>query len=454
MEPRIQYAKTTDGVSIAFWTLGEGMPYVSVPVFPTHIQLEWHWPEYRRIYERLAEKRMVVRYDGRGSGLSDRDVTDFSLDAFVLDLEAVVDGLALERFALGGVLHAGPVAIAYAARHPERVSHLCLWCTCARYTDYPASTPQLQAIRPLMDRDWETYTETLAHVALGWSAGEEARVYAAFMRECTTQEAARAFFSEMDQYDVRPLLPELRVPTLVVHRRQVPSPDVALARHLASRIPDARLLLVEGTSPNPASGDTEAWVAALEEFLGEGEEPAHVAEAPEAGAFRTVLFTDVEGSTALTQRLGDAKARDVLRTHERIVRDALRAHGGSEVKTMGDGFMASFGSATRALECAIAMQRAFAEWNAAGAQGLAPLHVRIGLNAGEPIAEEADLFGTAVILAARIAAKAEGGEVLAANVVRELAMGKGFLFSDRGDVVLRGFEDPVRLYEVRWREDE
>jgi class 3 adenylate cyclase len=195
----------------------------------------------------------------------------------------------------------------------------------------------------------------------------------------------------------------------------------------------------------------EAVLQAIDDFLAEGEEPTTKTEVPVAGAFRTVLFTDVEGSTALTQRLGDARAREVLREHERIVREALKSHGGSEVKALGDGFMASFSSATRALECAIAMQRAFAEHNAGvGAQGLAPLHIRIGLNAGEPIAEQEDLFGTAVNLAARIAAKAEGGEILVANVIRELAAGKGFLFADRGSVALRGFEDPVRLFEARW----
>jgi class 3 adenylate cyclase len=205
----------------------------------------------------------------------------------------------------------------------------------------------------------------------------------------------------------------------------------------------------------------EAVASAIDEFLGEGEEPAHAAEAPEAGAFRTILFTDMEGSTLLTQRLGDAKARAVLREHERITREALRVHGGAEVKTMGDGFMACFTSATRALECAIALQRAFAEHNAALLRQAQDAHtepvevrIRIGLNAGEPIAEDEDLFGTAVNMAARIAAKAEGGEILTSDVVRQLVAGKGFLFSDRGDVALRGFEDPVRLYDVRWRESE
>ena len=200
-------------------------------------------------------------------------------------------------------------------------------------------------------------------------------------------------------------------------------------------------------------GDTDAVIGAIDEFLGEGQEPAVGAKTLAAEAIHTILCTDVEGSTALTQRLGDAKARELLREHERMVRDALKAHGGSEVKTMGDGFMASFSSATKALECAIAMQRAFAAWNqGVGAQGLAPLHVRIGLNAGEPIAEDEDLFGTAVNLAARICAHAEAAQILAPIVVRELAAGKQFLFADLGETELRGFEDPVRLYEVRWQQ--
>jgi class 3 adenylate cyclase len=191
---------------------------------------------------------------------------------------------------------------------------------------------------------------------------------------------------------------------------------------------------------------------AIDEFLSEGEESAI---APVLGSedIHTILFTDVEGSTALTQRLGDAKARDLLREHERITRDALKQHGGSEVKTMGDGFMTSFTSATKALECAIAMQRALGQRNESAEESV---RVRIGLNAGEPIAEDdpggrGDLFGTAVNMAARIAGKAEGGEILASNVVRELVAGKGFLFNDRGETELRGFEDPVRIYEVRWR---
>jgi class 3 adenylate cyclase len=460
MEPRIQYAQTKDGVNIAYWTLGEGMTFVQMPPLPdSHIQLEWQFPEVRSWYERLAEKRKLVRYDGRGSGLSDRDVADYSLEGHVLDLEAMADRLGLDRFVLLGALHAGPVAITYAARYPERVSHLVLWCSYAQASEYLRLSPRIQAIRSLMEQDYELYTETIAHVAYGWSAGEEARRWAKFLRECHTQEESRAAFSAIREFDATALLPQVQSPTLVLHRRQIPFPDVVLAKDLASRIPDARLAVLEGTTIGPWVGDMEAVIAAIEEFLGEGEEAAAGAE-PAAGAMVTILFTDMEGSTSLTQRLGDAKAQEVLRTHNAIVRDALQAQSGSEIKHTGDGIMASFGSASRALECAIAMQRAFAEQNEAatarpstGSGRAEVIRVRIGLNAGEPIAEDKDLFGTAVQLAARICGQAEPGQILAPIVVRELAAGKRFLFADRGEVALRGFEDPVRLYEVRWRED-
>jgi class 3 adenylate cyclase len=148
----------------------------------------------------------------------------------------------------------------------------------------------------------------------------------------------------------------------------------------------------------------------------------------------------------MMQRLGDDAGRDVLREHEDTTRRLLRAHGGEEVKSMGDGFMASFASVSGAVECAINLQREFAKLEGE------PISVRIGLNAGEPIEEGGDLFGATVILASRIANQAEGGEILASDVVRALCAGKGFMFADRGDVAIRGFEDPVRLHQVRWAE--
>ncbi|KKK60893.1 hypothetical protein LCGC14_3019810, partial [marine sediment metagenome] len=360
--------------------MGEGAPLVLMWNPGSHIRQQWEVPEFRTWYGRLAQKRMLVQYDHRGTGLSQRDVSDFSVEALSLDLEAVVDRLELERFALWGNVTMGPVAIAYAARHPERVSHLILWCSYARASD-SLKSPQAQALERLLMDNWELYTDTLAHYAFGWGGGEAARLYAATIREGITQETLRGFQHQLFTADVTDLLPQVRAPTLVLHRRQFRLVSVDVATDLASRIPNAQLVLLEGESGNFTQENGQAVLDAINDFLGEGEQGTTPVERAEVGAFRTILFTDVEGSTALTQRLGDAEARELLREHERTVREALKAHGGSEVKTMGDGFMASFSSATKALESAIAMQRAFAEHNESAAE---PILVRVGLNAGEP----------------------------------------------------------------------
>jgi len=456
MEPRIRYARTEDGVSIAYWTLGEGTPLVWMP-FPTssHTQLEWRIAANRDMYGRIAEHRKLVRYDGRGLGLSDRNVADYSLDALVSDLEAVVDHLDLAKFALVASSRGCPAGIVYATRNPERVSHLVLWSAMARMDD-ESWPPRIRAAQSLAGQDWELFTETFAHSITGWSRGDRGLEAAAFMREAVTQQDYQALDAVLQKVDVTDLLRKVQSPTLVLQRRELVVPPVGTARGLASRIPNAALTLIDGDSMSPIAENAEAVLAAIDEFLSEDEEVTTASETLEPGAFRTVLFTDVEGSTALTDRLGDTRARELLREHEGVVRESLKAHGGSEVKTMGDGFMTSFSSATKALECAIAMQQSFAQRNASANEAI---NVRMGLNAGEPIAEDdpggrGDLFGTAVNLAARIAAKAEGGEILASNVVRELVAGKDFLFNDRGDTELRGFEDPVRVYEVRWQEQD
>ena len=274
------------------------------------------------------------------------------------------------------------------------------------------------------------------------------------MQEAVTHENYLHFFHARADWDATAILEKVTVPTLVVQRRKVEVPSVAVARGIAAKIPSAHLAVLEGDQSAPYLGDMQTLVATICDFVTQGEAEAAQETSATPSPFRTVLFTDVVGSTALTQRLGDAQARELLHEHERITREALTEHGGNEVKTMGDGFMTSFSSATKALECAIAMQQAFAARNESAEE---PMLVRVGLNAGEPIAEDdpggrGDLFGTAVNMAARIAAKAEGGEILVADVVRQLVAGKEFLFNDRGDTELRGFEDPVRVYEVRWRE--
>jgi class 3 adenylate cyclase len=274
-----------------------------------------------------------------------------------------------------------------------------------------------------MEEDWETYTEALAHAAFGWSEGEEAHRFAAVIRECVSPEVARLAFDLPNECDVTDLLPKVQAPTLVVQRRGYPLVPMEATRELAAKIPNAQLALLEGTSGATYVGNMEAVLAAIDEFLDEGEEAATPVAKAAPGGLVTIVFTDMEGSTATRQRLGDAKAQEVLRAHNTIVRDALRAHDGSEIKHTGDGIMASFPSTSGALQAAIAIQRAVAAHVEEHPD--APLRVYIGLNAGEPIAEEQDLFGTAVDLARRICDHAQPGEILVSDVVRQLAESAG-----------------------------
>ena len=275
------------------------------------------------------------------------------------------------------------------------------------------------------------------------------------LRRTVTAEVAAQYVDIAYGWQLGPELGSIVAPTLVVPATHAPSAFVDRARSLAAMIPGARIAIATG----------EMWDV-LRPFL-EGEDGAAAATTAQAsrGAFRTVLFTDIVGHTEMMQRLGDARGRDVLREHERITRETLKQHGGAEVKTMGDGFMASFGSVTQAMDCAIALQRAFAgdltpnpprpgrgHGSPSDGEGSLKLKVRIGLNAGEPIEEDGDLFGSTVILASRIAAQAGAGEILIPEPLRHLLSGKSYVYADRGETMLKGFEDAVRLYEVRWRE--
>jgi class 3 adenylate cyclase/pimeloyl-ACP methyl ester carboxylesterase len=457
IEPRVQYATTPDGVSIAYSDMGEGDPIVYMSGMPwTHIQLQWQLPQYQAWLANVFLRGRLIQYDARNSGLSDRNVADISLEAFVSDLETVVDRLNLERFTIAAAQASVMPAVVYAIRHPERVSHNYFWNP---IVDGPAfmELPQVKAFFSMMEYDWNMFVSTVARATGGWD-NPESKQFEAFVKEAATQQDAKRFYFEyMVETDVTPLLSQVTQPTLVTQHKGNPLPPSETGRMIASRIPNCELLMLDGTWQDYLT-HIPIVETAMDRLLGPrtGKKQTVAPLLPKAatpaprGGLVTILFTDVEGSTALTQRLGDVRARVVFREHERITREALREFGGSEVKSMGDGFMASFVSATQALQCAISMQRAFAAHNEA--QPDAPLNIRIGLNTGEPIAEEEDLFGTAVITAARIAGAAKGGEVLASNVVRELVAGRGFAFADRGEMALRGFDDPVRVFELRWRE--
>src|SRR3990170_1383531 len=242
MEPRIQYATTSDGVSIAFQTIGQGTPpLVRLPSMLPDLRMGWQIANSRRVTERLAENRMLVQYDGRGRGLSDRNVTSFTLDSLVLDLTAVVDHLSLERFAMVAVLDAGPPAIAYAVAHPGRVTCLVLWNAYASGADLWES-PRAKAFRAMREADWHTYSEAMASLFFG---GTE---LAALIRDSMTPEVYKAFMDATRGFDVTHLLPQVRCPTLVVYAPAMALTDLDTSRALASHVPGARLAVVEGDS--------------------------------------------------------------------------------------------------------------------------------------------------------------------------------------------------------------
>jgi class 3 adenylate cyclase/pimeloyl-ACP methyl ester carboxylesterase len=456
MDPRIEYTTSSDGTSLAYWVMGEGPTLiVPPPAHPwSHIGLELEIPEWGHWYEHMSRFFRIVRYDCRGAGLSDREVEDMSHEAHVRDLEAVADAVGAESFVLYGFYYSGFTAMTYAARHPERLSHLLLWC-CFANTASARPPGQLEALRSLIEVDWELFTETLAHTVFGWEEGQQAHRVAEYMRASLTRELALRQWEDSAQRDLTALLPSVTTPALVMHRRQLSVVNYAAARELAAALPNARLVLFEGASLSPYVGDLNSVLRTMGEFVGIDvtalRQAEHAHERAGAG-FRVIMFTDIAGSTNATQRMGDDQAQEIIRVHNRVVRDALHVHGGHEVKHTGDGIMASFTSAVLALEAAISIQRMLA-MHAGMNPELPALDVRIGMNAGEPVAEGGDLFGTAVQLASRVCNSAEPGQILVPDVVRQLVAGKGFLFSDRGDADLRGFDEPVRLFEVRWRDD-
>jgi len=446
MEPRIQYAKTSDGVSIAYSVVGSGPPLVRVtPGLWNHVEAWWRIAPFRKMAERLAETYTFINYDARGTGLSQRGSEDFRMEARLLDLEAVVAALDIGRCAMVSQTHGCLTAVAYAVHHPERVAKLALINPFARGADRQ-QLPLIRAregYRAMAEEVWPQYRMDVAMSMVDNSDAELARQVAEVMAEAMTPATLRLVGQQGVDIDISDLLPRVNVPTLILVGRNRPLAE--LSREVAARIPGARATSVDGPL-FPWLPDSA--VAALEAFLAEDRE-AQPAPAQPSGGLVTILFTDIVGHTEMMQRLGDERGRTVLREHERITREALSAHGGAEVKTDGDSFMASFASVSPAVECAVALQRAFAQHSETTGE---PIVVRMGLNVGEPIEEDGDFFGSAVILGARIKDQAGGGEILVPEAVRHLLSGKPFLFADRGVVDLKGFDEAVRLYEVRWRE--
>lgn len=444
MDYQVRFCTTADGVRIAYTTIGGGFPLVEVTAWPADFAAYLRHETGRHGRGRLAEDRMLVLADRRGQGQSQREVGEISLETNLLDLEAVIDELELERFDMLGLVMGCAPALAYAAQHLERVRRLGLWGGVPFGAHAPASVTQ-----PLIDLvrvNWPLARRTVASLIFPTGPVEMQRWIASLMRDALSAEVAAKYFELHMSYDVSQLLADIAVPTMAFHRRGDRVVPLHQGREMAAMIKGARFVELDGDVDYPYY-ESDTWIDAFIDFLDDtaGRRTTRIG----IPGLRTVLFTDLVGHTEMMRRLGDERGRAVLREHERITRETLKAYGGAEVKTMGDGFMASFGSVTRAVDCAIALQRAFAERAASMPE---PLQVRVGLNAGEPIEEDGDLFGSTVIMAARIAAQAGRGEILIPEPLRHLLAGKSYVYADRGETTLKGFEDSVHLHEIRWRD--
>ncbi len=443
--PQIRFCTSADGTSIAYATLGEGPPLVHVSSWPTNIEADWERPDGRTFLEGLAEGRMLVWPIRRGDGASQRDVEDFSLEAQLADLNAVIDGLRLERFDLTGQQDGGALAIAYAADHPEQVARLVLHAPFVHGTDFVGPEAGRSLVE-LVRGNWPLARRVLADIAFPNGPLEWQRWMSSYLREAVSNEVAAKHLEFAMSLDVRTFASRVQAPTLVLHRRRQLSVPIAAGRAAAALIPEARFVALEGDA-GVIYFQPEQALKPIREFLDAGREAA-VGDPALPEGMTAILFLDIADSTALTTKLGDAAYREKERGLDSTLRAAISEAGGTPVegKLLGDGVMAVFTSARQAIDAA---QRCRDLGNGAGL----PLH--LGIHAGDVVREvdpdgRANVHGGAVQLASRVQSVAAPGEILVSATVRDLARtSAGVSFEDRGEHELRGIMEPQRLFAVR-----
>lgn len=437
----IRYANS-GGVNVAYQVSGAGpVDLVFVGGWITHIEAAREDPGIARFQDSLRRFSRVVDFDKRGTGLSDRvpDAQLPTMEERMDDIRAVMDAVGLERASLLGSSEGGSLAMLFAATYPHRTAKLVLWgshASMVRRPGYPwgMTAEELEEAARAYGERWGTGVGLSAFLPSRPDDPAARRWWARFQRMAASPGAAVALLRMNAQIDVRGALSAISAPTLVLHRRDDVISTIEHARYLAEHIAGARLVEFAGTDHWPWVGETGPIVEEIEEFVTGAR---HTPE-PER-ALATILFTDIVGSTERAVELGDSAWRDLLQRHDAIVRDALARHRGREVKTVGDGFLATFDGPARAIRCAFAIR--------AHASDLG-LDVRAGLHTGECELIGEDIGGLGVHIGARVAALAEPSEVLVSRTVTDLVAGAGIEFRSRGTHKLKGVPGDWELFAV------
>ncbi|MFG1934607.1 adenylate/guanylate cyclase domain-containing protein [Mycobacterium sp. NPDC048908] len=436
--PRTQYAKGPGG-DIAFQVVGDGpIDLVVVPGWFSHVDMLWHHSGSASFIGDFASFSRVILYDKLGTGLSDPIDRVPTLESRIDDLRAVMDAAGSQRAALFGFSEGGPIAMLFAATYPEKVQALVLYGTYVSGSGADDGSPGrakwirlMNTIRPTLDRWGGGQTIDWAAPSLQPSSQYRAGMGALERAGMSPKMARLTFEAVLTQVDVTDVLPSVRVPTLVLHRRDEAIP-VEFAREIAAQIPSARLVELDGVDHLPAVGDIKSITGEVEQFL-----TGHRHAPPPDRVLATVLFTDIVDSTRQAAELGDRGWREVLGRHDELTRETLGCFHGRAVKHTGDGFLATFDGPTRAVRCATTLVERMPQIG---------IEIRTGLHTGECEVRGDDIGGIAVHIGARIAALARGREVLVSRTVKDLVNGSGITFADRGTHVLKGIPAEWQLY--------
>ena len=440
MAPAARYAKAGD-VHIAYTVTGDGpIDVIWVPTWIHQVEHVWQEPSIAGTYERMGRFARLINFDRRGSGLSDPMVGAPTLEEQMDDVLAVMQAAGSEKAAVVGMLEGGPLAALFAATHPDKVGALVLYATFARTAwapDYdwaPTDEARDARIKSMLPHWGEGYVPS----GLAPTRFEEEPAFKEWAgrleRLAASPATATRIFDLIGRVDIRDVLPSIRVPTLVMHKTGDNFLKIEHSRYLAEHIPGARYVELEGDENLFSTGDLDAWIGEVEEFL-----TGHRQEREPDRMLATVLFTDICDSTKTAADMGDSSWRRLLGEHDGLVRQALERHRGREVKQTGDGFLATFDGPARAIRCAASI--------AEGVRSLG-IEIRTGLHTGECEVMNGDLGGLAVHIAARVMASAGPGEVLVSSTVKDLVVGSGIAFQERGSHELKGVPGEWRLFAV------